>query len=309
MKKKIKLALEGGGGKGAALPQALKTIENLNLEIDEIAGVSAGSIIAALYAGGLSSDELIGLINPSSETYFNFNNFKDRGFQVWCTAGVWSLIRLHFGGGVFKGNAIAKFINKQIGEKLGIEEPKFRDLPINLHVLATDIRNKMRIDFCKKLTPDFPVGLAVQASCAIPLVFKRVNVGFAYPKKKFHKSVLVDGGVLGNLPLDVFECDRNDNVFALLLNEGTPDTHIFEIIFPTMFYIYEMAELMWKRSDYQKIEKYANKIIKINVEDHSTLTFAPTQEQYNTLAKNGHDAVMSHSGLLELTKNENDSVD
>ena len=55
------LALSGGGAKGFAHVGALKAMEELGIRPDLISGVSAGSLIGALYADGYSPDEMLDL--------------------------------------------------------------------------------------------------------------------------------------------------------------------------------------------------------------------------------------------------------
>ena len=54
----IGLALSGGGARGLAHVGALKVIEELGIPIDYIAGTSMGSVVGALYAVGLSPEEI-----------------------------------------------------------------------------------------------------------------------------------------------------------------------------------------------------------------------------------------------------------
>ena len=64
MKKKqyhIGLALSGGGVRGFAHIGALRALEDVGIKPDIIAGVSAGSVIAAFYAAGMTADEIFEL--------------------------------------------------------------------------------------------------------------------------------------------------------------------------------------------------------------------------------------------------------
>ncbi len=55
MPRKVKLALQGGGAKITSILAAMEAVEKLEengeIEVTEIAGTSAGAIIAVLYAG------------------------------------------------------------------------------------------------------------------------------------------------------------------------------------------------------------------------------------------------------------------
>ena len=60
---KIGLALAGGGVRGAAHIGAIKALEENGIKIDAVAGTSAGSIVAALYGMGYTTEEMIKLFN------------------------------------------------------------------------------------------------------------------------------------------------------------------------------------------------------------------------------------------------------
>ena len=60
---KIGLVLGGGGAKGAAHIGVLKVLEEQKIPVDYIAGTSMGAIVGALYASGLTADELEKVIN------------------------------------------------------------------------------------------------------------------------------------------------------------------------------------------------------------------------------------------------------
>ena len=63
---KIGLALAGGGIRGAAHIGAIKALEENGIEIEAVGGTSAGSIVAALYAMGYKTDEIIKLFREFS---------------------------------------------------------------------------------------------------------------------------------------------------------------------------------------------------------------------------------------------------
>ncbi|MDE7396754.1 MAG: patatin-like phospholipase family protein, partial [Muribaculum sp.] len=69
---RLGVALSGGGARGFAHAGALKAIEEAGLKPDVIAGVSAGSVVAVLYAAGVSPDNILRL-------------FSERGFSDFAT--------------------------------------------------------------------------------------------------------------------------------------------------------------------------------------------------------------------------------
>lgn len=168
-KKTIGLALSGGGARGMAHIGVLKAMENLGITPDIIAGVSAGSIVATLYSGGLSPDEIIRVISKISLGELTELSVPRDGF--------------------FKLNKLKNFLKKVIPYS------NLEDLPIPTLIEATDLDN------CRTVTFDHgPIFDCVIASCSIPIIFKPV---------KINGTNYVDGGVLRNLPAGAIrnKCD------------------------------------------------------------------------------------------------------
>jgi NTE family protein len=159
-KYRVGLALSGGGARGIAHLGVLKALEDLGLKPDIVAGVSAGSIVAALYDSGITINGILELFSKTS-----FSDFAD--FNV-ATDGFFKLDKL-------------KKTLKKILPVANIE-----DLKIPTIIGATDL------DSCKaKGFTTGPIAERVIASCSLPIVFKPVKIdGVTY----------VDGGVLHNLP-------------------------------------------------------------------------------------------------------------
>ncbi len=158
---KLGLALSGGGARGFAHAGALLAIEEAGLKPDAIAGVSAGSVIAVLYAAG---------IKPL------------RMADIFARSGFRDFAELSLGeGGFFKIEKFKNFVLRAIGSYRKIE-----DLPIPTFLGATDLDHGKPVAFSTGY-----IGDAMMASCSIPIVFKPVEIdGVKY----------VDGGVLRNHP-------------------------------------------------------------------------------------------------------------
>ncbi len=160
-KYKLGVALSGGGARGFAHAGALMAIEEAGLNPDVIAGVSAGSVVAVLYAGGISPLGMAKL--------FGNAGFRDFAELSWGK------------GGIFSIDKFKKFIIRAIGGINNLE-----DLKIPTYIGATDLDNGCPAEFHSG-----EIGPRMVASCSIPIVFKPVKIdGVNY----------VDGGVLRNLP-------------------------------------------------------------------------------------------------------------
>lgn len=157
---RVGLALSGGGARGVAHAGALKAMLEVGLVPDVVAGVSAGSIVATLYAAGVSPDDM-------------FELFASAKFSDFCS---FSASR----EGVFNMDGFRKVLKDNIPYK------NIEDLPVPVVICATDLDNGRRVAFESGSIVD-----RVCASCAIPVVFRPVKIdGVRY----------VDGGVLDNMP-------------------------------------------------------------------------------------------------------------
>ncbi|MFC1666223.1 patatin-like phospholipase family protein [Nanoarchaeota archaeon] len=187
LKKKIGLVLGGGGAKGFAHIGVLKFLEEKNIPIDYVAGTSIGAIIGALYCLGYSSFEI--------EKIAKTTKFKQL-FDLTLPKK-----------GLIKGEKIEIYL------KHLFENKKFSDLKKPLFVVSTDIINFHEVIFNKgDLTK------AVRASISIPGIFHPV------PNKN---KILVDGGVLNNLPIDVLQ-KKADSIIAVNLEKGKIKQPIYE---------------------------------------------------------------------------------
>lgn len=158
---KLGVALSGGGARGFAHAGALMAIEEAGLRPDVVAGVSAGAVIAVLYAGG---------VRPL------------RMADIFARAGFFDFAEISMGhGGIFKIEKFMNFILRALGGKSRLE-----DLRMPVYLGATDIDNG-----CPAVFDHGEIGPRMMASCSIPIVFNPVNIdGINY----------VDGGVLRNHP-------------------------------------------------------------------------------------------------------------
>ena len=102
---------------------------------------------------------------------------------------------LLYEGGVFEGDVFRATLNDYLRLKLGTTgDPQFRDLPIPLAVIATDIKNASMVVYSSEQNPTMPVADAVRQSMSIPFVFQPLG----------NDGELVDGGLVSNYPLWLF---------------------------------------------------------------------------------------------------------
>ena len=204
---------EGGGAKGAAYVGALTNLQEKGAWFRRVAGSSAGAITAALIAAGYKafcSDEQ-SLSSKSGYTdhleciqgiVYNtdFDAFKDKP-----RFALWNLINR---SGFYKGDAFLKWVEARLAYKLGIAQPTFSDLPIDLSVVVSDITNQRYIILNKTTTPNMRVALAVRMSMSIPFFFRVVKWSGEGTYLSNTPMRLVDGGLLSNYPVWLFDSEN-----------------------------------------------------------------------------------------------------
>ncbi|MFN0141137.1 MAG: patatin-like phospholipase family protein [Pyrinomonadaceae bacterium] len=177
MSKKIGLALSGGGGRGFAHVGVLKALVENNIPIDMIAGTSAGSIVGAAFASGMSIDALINMC----------------GRVRWLNT-----IRPSFGlRGILSTAPMGKFL------KAEFPVHRFEELRTPFAAVAYDIGSEKEIVF----TARGDLISAIRASCAVPGIFEPLN--------NDNSRLLVDGGVVSQIPVETVRKMGADIVIAV----------------------------------------------------------------------------------------------
>lgn len=179
----IGLALSGGAARGFAHIGVIKTLEENGIKIDYVAGTSAGSIVGALYCGGYGWQKILEVAESLK----------------------WSeLVSPTFSG---MGLISTKKLEGFIGELLG--EVDFEELEIPFRAVAVDISRGEEVLIASGSVPK-----AVRASSSLPGIFEPVTE---------EDLVLVDGGVINNLPSEVAREMGADTVIGIDLNAHRPD--------------------------------------------------------------------------------------
>ncbi|MFF2857329.1 MULTISPECIES: patatin-like phospholipase family protein [unclassified Peribacillus] len=191
----------GGGIKGYGLVGALQELEERGFIFHRTAGTSAGSIIAAFVAAGYTGEEMEKLfLDIDLSALLD----KRRGilpipFAKW--------VLLYWKLGLYKGNALETWVAGKLAERNVVT---FKDIrPKSLRIISSDITNGKLVVLPDDLPnygidpSTFPVAKAVRMSCSIPYFFEPVKIDVG--KRKF---LFVDGGVLSNFPMWLFNSDH-----------------------------------------------------------------------------------------------------
>ena len=176
--KKIGLALGGGAVLGAAHIGVLRALEEMDVEVSFITGTSIGAFVGALYAFGNTSKDI-------EEIALELKWMDISGIAI-------------FESGLLSNAKLGKLLSKSM------EDKKIEDAEIPLAVVATDITSGDKVVIDKGA-----VAQAVMASTCIPGVFSPVE---------FDEKLLVDGGIVENIPIDTVKNMGAEYVIGVDLN-------------------------------------------------------------------------------------------
>lgn len=189
---KIALVLGGGAARGFAHVGVIRVLEQEKIPIDMIIGTSVGSLIGSIYADTRSSFDLeVIAFKLEKDDIFDFSVFSSSTGPV-------------------KGERLEKFVESKV-KKQNIEE-----LSVPFVAVATNLVNGERVILDKG-----PVGRAVRASSSIPGVFTPVS---------YQNMVLVDGGVVDNVAVDVARLKGADIIIAVNIGKNVVNKDITNIV-------------------------------------------------------------------------------
>lgn len=160
---RIGLALGGGAARGFAHVGVIQVLEEAGIRPQYVAGTSAGSLVAALYASGMSGAQLKQVAVAMQE------------------AAITDWVLPLFNRGALKGDALAQYVNQQVQGR------QIENMSLPLGIVATDLRTGDAVVFRRGNT-----GTAVRASSAVPGVFLPVKIG---------EREYVDGGLVAPVPV------------------------------------------------------------------------------------------------------------
>ncbi len=233
--RRVDLVFEGGGVKGIGLIGALSVLEERGFQPQNMAGASAGALVAVLHAAGYSASQLRAIMLE-----VGFSSFLDRAWEDRIPF-VGAPISILLDQGIYEGDALLAFVRRLLEAKgvhtfADLVHPEFADQPLYRHraqVIASDLterrllvlpRDAARLGVCPD---DLDVALAVRMSVSLPVFFEPVR--FTNPQTG-REHLIVDGGILSNFPVWLFDTEGQPPwpTFGLLLVEPEPRTPISE---------------------------------------------------------------------------------
>jgi NTE family protein len=230
---RVDLVLEGGGVKGIGLVGALAALDEHGFQVQNVAGASAGAIVAALVAAGYSVAELHEILSN-----LDFNDFKDETWEDHIpVVGRYASILTE--KGMYKGEYFLEWMRglleaREVRTFGDLVSPEFADEPnyrYKLQVIASDITEHELLRLPQDAEgfgvqpDDLDVAEAVRMSMSIPIFFEP----WRWKSKTDGKEhLIVDGGVLSNFPVWIFDSDGEPPwpTFGLMLVEPEPRTEV-----------------------------------------------------------------------------------
>lgn len=204
---------EGGGVRAAAFAGAYAAACEAGISFAKVAGTSAGSIIAALIAAGASPSFMTAkllqkdfkdfLTPPTKQDApFEVPSYWTRKFSSVLGEQATKAVFLSQYGGFYKSDGIQEWVESMLKELLVDQNPdvayrpvRFSDLLIPCNIVSADIAIANARVWSSDSTPNDDVAYAVKCSSSIPFFFQPVFE---------NNHVMVDGGMLSNLPTFVF---------------------------------------------------------------------------------------------------------
>ncbi|MFH1238660.1 MAG: patatin-like phospholipase family protein [bacterium] len=175
---KVAVVLSGGGARGLAHAGVLKVLDEEKIPVDMVVGASVGALIGSLYASGIPSEKI-----EDMAANINWRN----------------LFSFHLSyQSIYSTKKLEDYIQKNI------EDKRFDQLNIPFACVAVDVQTGEMIIFREGL-----VAPAVRASASIPGAFEPVA---------YRHRLLIDGGVIDNVPVDVAQIMGADIIIAVVTN-------------------------------------------------------------------------------------------
>uniref|UniRef100_A0A6C0LTT4 PNPLA domain-containing protein n=1 Tax=viral metagenome TaxID=1070528 RepID=A0A6C0LTT4_9ZZZZ len=263
------LVLSGGSIRGISHIGALhKLIQEKLINLDEIrviAGTSAGALIGCLLILKFNIDEIWDLVkNLNMKRLINPDLLM---FLEEC--------------GIDRGETVLKFIEDVLYAKTGIKDITFIQLyektNIEYIVVGSCLTRKKPVYFNHINTPNTKISLAIRISISIPIVFTPI---------KMNNEIYVDGAIIDNYPIHLFEGKMEETIGILIDNEYNTDYNYPEE------YIMAIINLLLYNYYNERCTRYEKNTIYIqNIIDISPFNFGIDNQIKGLLYKSGVDAV------------------
>lgn len=277
---KVGLVLSGGGAKGMTHIGVIKALEENAIPIDYVAGTSMGAIIGGLYVMGMTTDEMIELLKSDNfrhwstgeieqEYIFYYKNadpnpaFLDLDFRIEKPLKVKPLIPTNFISPVQMNYAFLELFT----QATSVSNADFDSLFVPFRCVASDIHKKNAVVF-----KDGNLGDAVRASMTFPFVYRPLEID---------GTLLFDGGIFNNFPVDVMHEDFNPDFIVGSVVASNPEK-------PGMYDLYQQLQAMIMNHTEYSIPEEEGVLLHFNMKGENIFDFSKVDD----FVQMGYDSTM-----------------
>lgn len=206
------LVFEGAGIRGLAYTGVIMELEDRGIisGIEKIGGTSAGAITALALSLGYTSEEIYDFISGT-----DFQQFNDG--KYWFLGGFARMAKYY---GWYRGEEVDKWLGLMLEAKTGKADITFKEMHDagykDIYITGTCLNRQKLIIFSAETYPGMQVKEAARISMSIPLYYEAVFIdenGKVYEEHDDKEGlyVMVDGGILGNFPIEIFDSYKIDS--------------------------------------------------------------------------------------------------
>ena len=252
---KIGVVFGGGGAKGAAHIGVLKVLEEQKVPVDYIAGTSMGAIVGALYASGLTAEELEKVItaidwkdvfkgDPDRREVDYRRKREDYEHLTGLSVGIKDG-KVVFPKGLIKDQKVNVLFEMLMLHTSDIDD--FDNLPIPYRAIATDLETGDMVILKGGRLAD-----AARASMSVPGAFPPVEVD---------GRLLIDGGIVRNLPVDIVREMGADIIICIDVDKPLPTR---KEIGGSLSVLNQMIDIMMKKNVRDQVKTLGPQDVYIN---------------------------------------------
>jgi NTE family protein len=276
---KTALVLGGGGFTGGVYEiGALRALDLLSVnktvnQFDVYVGTSAGSLVAALVANGITPEQMMKVVNNDQPSFGNFNldavlrtNYREfvlkalqlplhvlaiarqfsRAPGAYSTVDLVVTLAEALPSGLYSGAGVEEYVGEVLSEDGRTND--FRGLDNELYLAATDIDTCERIVLGAVGWDDVPISQAVRASAALPMLYKPCEI---------KGRTLIDGGIVSTTNLDI--AVEAGAKLIVVVNPLVPFVNDFSKEIPTLFgtKVRRVADMGFPKIGYQTFKLLA----------------------------------------------------
>jgi len=281
---RIGVALEGGGALGLAHVGVLQWFEDHHIPIDYIAGTSMGGLVGGLYATGKTPEELQDIVEQQNwdiiiggQTPYQDLSFRrkedNRDYPTFIQFGLKKGLSLP--AGLNAGHQISLLIDRETLPYANLKS--FDDLPIPYRCVATDLVSGKEVVFKDGSLPQ-----AMRATMSIPGLFNPV---------RRDNQVLVDGGLVGNLPTDVVRAMGAEVVIAIHLEVSPAKPEEIQSLFSVLG---RSVDVIVRENEIRGLTG-ADLVVNVDLHQYSSLDY----QKSRAIIATGRNAAEAKARVLE----------